>query len=91
MALAIGDGFFVYGVPSAALWSVVKYRAPFLTVVCQNQAYSTGTTGVGKLYPEGFSVRNGEFEGEMIDPAPDFAKLAESVGAYGHGPVRASA
>src|SRR5690606_14292379 len=83
VALATGDGFFLYGVPYAALWSAVKYAAPFLTVVYQNRAYSTGTVALGKFYPEGYSVRQTDFEGGLIDPAPDLAKLAESVGAYG--------
>lgn len=83
VALTIGDGFFLYGVPYAALWSAVKYQAPFLTVVYQNLAYSTGTVALARFYPDGFSVRQGDFEGGWIDPPPDLARLAESVGAYG--------
>jgi acetolactate synthase-1/2/3 large subunit len=83
VVLACGDGFFLYGVPYAAYWSAVQYRAPFLAVVFQNLAYSTGTTALAKFYPEGFSVRDKNFEGGWIDPPPDLAKLVESVGGYG--------
>jgi acetolactate synthase-1/2/3 large subunit len=83
VALTIGDGFFLYGVPYAGLWSAAKYGAPFLTVVYQNHAYSTGTTSVAHYYPDGFAAREGDYEGGVIEPAPDLAKLAESVGAYG--------
>ncbi|HZU04770.1 MAG TPA: thiamine pyrophosphate-requiring protein [Chloroflexota bacterium] len=83
VVVTTGDGFFLYSVPYAALWAAVKYQAPFLTVVYQNLAYSTGTTNLKVHYPEGYSLRTGDFEGGLIDPPPDLAKLAESVGAYG--------
>ena len=78
-----GDGFFLYSVPYAALWAGAKYGAPYLTVVYQNLAYSTGSTNLKTHYPEGYSIKVGDFEGGLIDPPPDCAKMAESVGCYG--------
>ncbi|MCZ7573284.1 MAG: thiamine pyrophosphate-requiring protein [Ardenticatenaceae bacterium] len=83
VVLASGDGFFLYGVPYAALWAARKYQAPFLSVVFQNLAYGTGTLGVKKFYPDGYAIREDNLEGGYIEPAPDLAKQAESVGAYG--------
>jgi len=83
VALAIGDGFFQYGVPNAALWAAVKYNRPFLTVVFQNKQWTTGTNDVRRQFPDGVSVRTGNFEGGVMEPPPDLAKLAESVGAHG--------
>jgi len=83
VALASGDGFFLYGVPYAALWAAAKYRAPYLAMVFQNRGYTTGTSHVARHYPEGYSAREGDYEGGMIDPPPDIAKLAESAGAAG--------
>lgn len=83
VSLTSGDGFFLFGVPYAGLWSAVRQRAPYLAVVYQNMAYSTGTLALGRFYPEGYSIKQGEMEGGWIEPAPDLAKLAESVGAYG--------
>src|SRR5207248_6774638 len=80
---ATGDGFFLYGVPYAALWAAAKYKAPYLTVVFQNRAYSTGTIHIGRHYPEGYSFRENDFEGGEIDPPVDLAKLAEASNAYG--------
>jgi len=70
-------------VPYASLWAAAKYNAPFLTLVFQNRAYSTGTTAVARHYPEGYSVRENDFEGGLIDPPVDLAKLAEASGAHG--------
>lgn len=83
VALATGDGFFLYGVPYAALWSALRERVPFLTVVYQNNGYTTGTTSVAHYYPDGYAARLGDFEGGVIEPPLDLAKLAESAGAAG--------
>ena len=77
-----GDGFYMYGSPTAALWSAARYDAPFLTVVFQNRSYTTATVAVAKTYPDGFAAKAG-FEDGYLEPAMDFAKEAESAGAYG--------
>jgi acetolactate synthase-1/2/3 large subunit len=82
VALAVGDGFFQFGVPNAALWSAVKYDCPFLVLVFQNNQWTTGTNDVRRQFPDGYCVESGNFEGGTFEPAPDLAKLAQSVGAY---------
>ncbi len=82
VVLAGGDGFFSFGTPSLALWAARRHKAPFLSVVLVNGAYSTGTTGLERMYPDGYAVK-ADCEGGTFEPAPDFAKLAESTGAYG--------
>jgi acetolactate synthase-1/2/3 large subunit len=77
-----GDGFYMYGSPTAALWSAARYDAPFLTVVFQNRSYTTATVAVARTYPDGFAAKAG-FEDGYLEPAMDFAKEAESAGAYG--------
>jgi acetolactate synthase I/II/III large subunit len=77
-----GDGFYMYASPTAALWSAARYNAPYLTVVFQNRSYTTATVAVARSYPDGFAAKAG-FEDGYLEPAMDFAKEAESVGAYG--------
>jgi acetolactate synthase-1/2/3 large subunit len=81
--LVTGDGFFMFGTPLPALWSAAHYKAAFLTVIFTNRSYSTGTSGLKRAYPEGVAQATGNYEGGLLDPAPDFGKLAESVGGYG--------
>ncbi|HWO40747.1 MAG TPA: thiamine pyrophosphate-requiring protein [Candidatus Eisenbacteria bacterium] len=83
VVLVTGDGFFMFGTPLPALWSAAHYKAPFLTVVFTNRSYSTGTTGVLRSYPDGAVAQTENFEGGLLDPAPDFGKLAEAVNGYG--------
>ncbi|MBS1888895.1 MAG: hypothetical protein JSU06_17075 [Actinobacteria bacterium] len=80
--LASGDGFYAYGVPSAALWSAVRYGAPYLAVVFVNARYSTGVEQLLPYYPDGFS-RAGGFEGANLEPPPDYAAEAQAAGAAG--------
>jgi acetolactate synthase-1/2/3 large subunit len=81
--LVTGDGFFMFGAPLPALWSAAHYKAAFLTVIFTNRSYSTGTSGLKRAYPQGVATATGNYEGGLLDPAPDFGKLAESVGGYG--------
>ena len=81
--LASGDGFFMFGTPMAALWAARFHKAPFLSVIFVNGSYSTGTTLLRHAYPNGYAVRANNYTGGYFDPAPDFAKLAETVEGYG--------
>jgi acetolactate synthase-1/2/3 large subunit len=83
VVLATGDGYFMFDNPIAALWSAAHYKAPFLTVVFVNRSYSTGTTILKKIYPDGFATRDGSYAGGMFDPPPDYARMAESANGYG--------
>ena len=84
VTLIIGDGFFLFGVPNAALWSAAHYKRPFLSIVLQNNRWTTGTADVARQYPVGYAERAGAFEGGIFEePRLDLAKLAESAGAYG--------
>ena len=77
-----GDGFYLYASPTAALWAAVRYDAPFLIIVYQNRSYTTGTVAVANAYPDGYAAK-ADFDGGYLEPAMDFAKEAESAGAYG--------
>jgi acetolactate synthase-1/2/3 large subunit len=83
VVLASGDGYFTFGSPLAALWAAGYHKAPYLSVVFVNASYSTGTTGLKRLYPEGVAVSAGNYDGGTFDPPPDFARLAEAAGGFG--------
>lgn len=82
VVLVSGDGFYSFGVPTAALWTAVHESAPYLAVVLVNGRYSTGTRQVAAFYPDSYSERAG-FPGGTFDPPPDFAAEARAAGAVG--------
>lgn len=85
--LVTGDGFYMFGVPTCALWAARAYAAPFLTVVFQNDSYNTGTEETVKHYPGGFAAAAG-YPGGYLDPSVDFAVECGAVGAYGENVYR---
>jgi acetolactate synthase-1/2/3 large subunit len=72
----MGDGVFVYGCPTATLWPAVYYKAPFLSIIFNNQEYGAIKMGFKMAYPEG--TRAAE-----IVPSPNYALTAQACGAYG--------
>ena len=82
VVLVSGDGFYGFGVPSAALWSAQQERAPYLAVVLVNGRYSTGTRSADALYPGGYTAQAG-YHGGVFEPPPDFAAEARAAGAFG--------
>ena len=72
----MGDGVFVYGSPVATLWCASRYRAPFLSVVFNNQGYEA-IRGLFRGRQEA-----GE-QGADIMPSPDYAMVARGCRAFG--------
>lgn len=78
-----GDGSYIFGVPTALLWSQQQHDAPVLTVVCNNRSYRTGTEALVRHYPDGYSVAAGDLTGGVFDPPPDVARHADAAGGFG--------
>lgn len=78
-----GDGSYLYGIPTALLWSQQTLDAPVLTVVANNRGYRTGTSTLVANYPNGYAARAGTLDGGAIDPPPDIAAQAVAAGGYG--------
>ena len=79
----VGDGSFMFGAPTAALWAQQVQGAPVLTVILNNTCYNATKSPLVAAYPEGYSVREDRFIGVDLTPAPRYDKLAEVVDAYG--------
>lgn len=82
VVLTVGDGFYGFGVPQAALWSAMHYGIPYLAVVFVNARYSTGTNRLAQYYPGGYGAA-ADYPGGRFDPPPDFAAEARAAGAHG--------
>ncbi len=80
-----GDGSYLFGSPSAALWTQQHLDRPVLTVVIANGGYRTGSTTLAAHYPGGAAVTEGEYHGGLLEPGPRLAAQAQAAG--GHGAV----
>ena len=80
----MGDGSFVFGCPTAALWAAGAYHAPFLSVILNNQQYSAPKRAIRRAYGgESYSEKTGKWVGIDIVPSPNYAIIAQACHAYG--------
>ncbi len=79
----VGDGSFVFGAPTAALWAMQVQNAPVMVVIFNNACYNATKSPLVASYPEGFSVSTEKFVGVDLAPPPRYDIIAEAVGGYG--------
>ncbi|HTX63159.1 MAG TPA: thiamine pyrophosphate-requiring protein [Acidimicrobiales bacterium] len=79
----VGDGSFMFAVPTAALCLAAEAEAPFVTVVLDNDGYRASRLPVFSLFPEGPSAAAHDAVGTRFRRPPDFAAVAEACGALG--------
>jgi acetolactate synthase-1/2/3 large subunit len=79
----MGDGSYMFGVPTACHWVSNKYTIPFLAIIFNNQCYNAVKRTVRRLFPNGWSVKTGKFAGVDLDPSPNFAQIAEANNCHG--------
>jgi thiamine pyrophosphate-dependent acetolactate synthase large subunit-like protein len=79
-----GDLMFAPG----ALWTAAHHRIPLLTVMHNNRAYHQEVMEVQKMaLQHGRNATRAHIGNTLEDPAIDYAKLAQSMGVYGEGPI----
>ena len=79
----VGDGAFMFGVPTAALCLAAEAHAPVVMVVLNNDGYRASRLPVLALFPDGVSAGRGEVVGTRFQRPPDIVALAEACGAWG--------
>ncbi len=79
----VGDGAFMFGVPTAALCLAAEAGAPFVAVVLNNDGYRASRRPVLELFPDGASAASGSVLGTRFARPPDLAAVARACGAYG--------
>ena len=79
----VGDGTFVYGCPTAALWAADVQDAPFLTLIFNNRMHNATRNALRGAFPESYAQATENWPGIRIDPPPDYAALARASRAHG--------
>lgn len=85
IAVVVGDGSFVFGVPSAAYWMARRYETPFLTVVLNNGGWKSPTLSMLGVHPNGLGSKmsagdlNVSF-GPVDSLNPDYGGIAAAAG-----------
>jgi acetolactate synthase I/II/III large subunit len=74
----VGDGSYLFGVPSSAQWMARRYRAPSLTVIFDNQGWKAPSLSTLAVHPAG-NVAGGGFAASF-QPGADLAGVAAAAG-----------
>ena len=85
----IGDGAFHYNPVPACFGLAQQYGVPILVVLCDNCGYVSQEWNLQKYFPQGYALRTNNPYGRVIEPTPDYTKLAEAYGGYGERVARA--
>jgi acetolactate synthase-1/2/3 large subunit len=78
----VGDGSWVFGSPIAAYSAAEQHRAPFLTVIFNNQAYAATIESICSVAPDGYARRTGNYPACELPKAPVYSRVAEALGLW---------
>jgi acetolactate synthase-1/2/3 large subunit len=81
VATIVGDGSYLFTVPSTVHWMANRYNTPFLTIILNNRGWRAPKGSTLALYPHGqASIASADDIHCSIDPPPDYAGIARAAG-----------
>ncbi|GAA6059888.1 hypothetical protein JCM10212_005271 [Sporobolomyces blumeae] len=89
----VGDGSFVFGVPSASYWIARRYDTPFLTVIFNNGGWKSPKLSMLGVHGNGLGARASAADlnvsfGPTDDFNPDYGAIAAAAGGAWHRKVK---
>jgi acetolactate synthase-1/2/3 large subunit len=78
-----GDGSAVFSNPEAVLWTARKYHAPVLYIVNNNHKYGAVENNLSVFGGADSYAGRAGYNGSDLSPSPNFAMIAQAMGAYG--------
>ncbi|KAJ3976037.1 thiamine diphosphate-binding protein [Lentinula raphanica] len=78
----VGDGTFMFGVPSSAFWMARRYNTPFLTIVLNNGGWRSPKLSMLAVHPEGYG--SNALSGEQLSVGFSFQTGSESSPVTSH-------
>ena len=79
----IGDGSYMFGVPSAGHWVSRKMNLPVLFIVWNNAQWGAVAGATRGVYPDGWAVKTNSFPFSDLGPSLDFELFCQAAGGYG--------
>ncbi|KAF5860112.1 hypothetical protein ETB97_002019 [Aspergillus alliaceus] len=77
----VGDGSFVFSVPTAVFWAAHRYRTPFLTVILNNGGWNATRQCLVDVHPEGVAagMSNSDLGISLVEDGPDYGEVARAA------------
>lgn len=83
VAVAVGDGSYMFSVPSACHFTSAAYKLPILVLVYNNQCWNAVKRATRSVHPKGWAARTNQFPLAELQPTADYEKICEAFGGYG--------
>jgi acetolactate synthase-1/2/3 large subunit len=79
----LGDGSYIFGVPSACHQASRMHDLPLLTIVFNNGAWEEVRKGTTNVHPRGWAASTGHFPFAALEPSPRFEEIVRAFDGYG--------
>ena len=79
----VGDGSYMFSVPSACHFVSTAYQLPILIIVYNNQCWHAVKRATRAVHPEGWAVGTNHFPLSELEAAANYEKICEAFGGYG--------
>jgi acetolactate synthase-1/2/3 large subunit len=79
----IGDGSYIFSVPSACHLASAALGLPTLTIIANNGGWGAVHRAVQSVHPEGWSMRTGEMPLVRFGMQPAYEMFAQAYGGHG--------
>ncbi|HWT79383.1 MAG TPA: thiamine pyrophosphate-requiring protein [Candidatus Methylomirabilis sp.] len=79
----VGDGAYIFSVPTAAHMVSATYDLPILVVIFNNGCWGAVRKTTEGLFPQGWAKKTGVFPLSDLKPSPAYEKIVEAHGGYG--------
>jgi len=79
----VGDGSYMFSVPSACHFVSNAYELPILVIVYNNQAWKAVKHAALSIHPEGWASKANDIPLGELKPSPDYDQICTAFGGYG--------
>jgi acetolactate synthase-1/2/3 large subunit len=79
----VGDGSYMFSVPSACHYVSKAYDLPILMIVYNNSSWEAVRHATKGIHPDGFAAKAPYMPLTELKPSPDYEQICEAFGGYG--------
>jgi len=79
----VGDGSYLFNVPTTCHFVSQAYNLPILVVVFNNQCWGAVRGATKSVHPEGWAVKTNHFPLSELSPTPAYEVICQANGGYG--------
>ncbi len=79
----VGDGSYLFNVPTSCHFVSQAYNLPILVVVFNNQCWGAVRGAAASVHPEGWAVKTDHFPLSELSPTPAYEMICQANGGYG--------